>query len=162
MDRTPNLLPRPTSLTSGRGRGRPEELHYAVTYQLSYSRDSDGRDIHAVCDFGSGSLVPSSGFVPGRLRWGRLLNRTDPRVLRVPKASSRHLAKASNDYPSRRIVAPCLILSCISKSSGSHRIRCVVLDTISTELSIDLPDRSHNHTVKLWRYTLIATWSPLQ
>lgn len=59
-----------------------------------------------------GSSVPSpSGFASGRLRWGRSLNRTDPRLLRVSKASSRHLAKASNDYPSRRIVAPCLILS---------------------------------------------------
>lgn len=86
-----------------------------------------------------------------------MLNGTDPRLFRVPKASSRHLAKASNDYPSRRIVAPCLILSVISTSSGSHPIRCVLLDTVTTELSMDLPDRSHNRTVKLCRYTLVAT-----
>lgn len=29
----------------------------------------------------------------------------------------------------------------------------------STEPSIDLPDRSHNHTVKLSGDTLIATWT---
>lgn len=78
---------------------------------------------------------------------------------RAPKASSRHLAEASNDCPSRRIVAPSRILL-FGHQVGPHRIRCVLLKYPSPrDLPIDLPDRSYNHTVKLFGNVLIATWT---